>query len=209
MSQMDITTLIYVIGVAAAVGAVQWKVLMALYVSPRDYQLDVMRLRLDELSSRLQEAAEVSPAIEQRPAVPAVAQTIVTNRETEERAPFVNPSPGEDPYRSLEAYYSMTHNPDLTEFQKRAVAETTLGLVVTWKAVVRSVSETDDGNYVVFVAPSLTSAADAYCRFKRSDQVALAKLKRGDSVEVAGIISSARGVVEITDCALMGSNADG
>ena len=206
---IDLSTVIGIVVGVASVAAVQWKILMALYVVPRDYELEVLKRRVDELSREQIRKEETR----RQPFSPS-EEASVTKIQHVPTAPLEIGDAdavklGIDPYKSLEAYYQMTHNPQLTEFQRRAIAETTLGLEVLWKAQVRSITETNEGKYVVFVAPNLSSAADAYCLFDKSHYSGLAKLKRGDEVCIRGLIDNVRGVVTIVDCSFQYEYADG
>ncbi len=197
-----------IVGIAT-IGAVQWKVLTALYVKPRDFELESLKRRVDELSRsqfRSEESARESSILQLEDPTRSSATTISHQITlTSETGPLNN----EDPFQSLEAFYRLTHDPNLTELQKRSVAEKTLGIEVTWTARVRSVNESDDGYYDVFMAPALHSAADAFCRFAPSYVGSIAKLKRGHMIKVRGTIRSVRGFVSLSDCELLYSEADG
>jgi hypothetical protein len=160
--------------------AVAWRLMVNLYVKPRDFRISTLEKHVEELRN---EALRVAPS------VPQVA--VKHSPTTQKVALGSSMTPTNEVLRSLTVCYSEWTNKEKTELQRKKFEESYTGKQVSWDVFVESVDKTAYWGTVWVRANHTRSNITeprATVRFPLSEEERLLGFKPGDPVSVVGTI---------------------
>jgi hypothetical protein len=160
--------------------AVAWRLMVNLYVKPRDFRISTLEKHVEELRN---EALRVAPS------VPQVA--VKHSPTTQKVALGSSMTPTNEVLRSLAVCYSEWTDKEKTELQRKKFEETYTGKQVSWDVFVESVDKTAYWVTVWVRANHIRSGITeprATVRFPLSEEERLLGFNPDDPVSVVGAI---------------------
>ena len=119
-----------------------WKLMVVLYVKPRDFRISILEKNLDEIRKEVQ-STQKQP--EEKPTISDASFSEIKEEKTESEPIKFHPT--DELLTSIDKLYSKWRDEELTELQRDQFEKELIGKKVRWDATMKSIGEESDGYY--------------------------------------------------------------
>lgn len=188
---------IAIVVITTIVVGVAWRVLIALYVTPRDFRIESLEKKVADLRDEAIRRQEQSAAV-----IGAMPQTEEPKNESQGTAPLSRqkttqtaetpPAQTGDatPLTSISTFYREWRDKAKTDLQRLHFERGMTGQRVGWRVFVDSVEEFSSSRIWLYVTDTTEVFSDhrACAEFPSDQQERLLALQKGDSILLTGVI---------------------